>query len=189
MQRLSLAAITFVLLVAPLAANSGFLDGLKPSDFSAAGLDQLSAKQRATLEALVEAYKKGAVQQDRQDAPRPAAPPVVAESTRALSSPGTPAPSAKQGFFGRLKVTLQPGTEIDYAAVTSTIRGEFSGWGAHTVFVLANGERWQVANGDTYYTPAIKDIEVEIVPAKLGGFWMKIPALHTEVRVKQVPGK
>ena len=85
---------------------------------------------------------------------------------------------------------LVPGTKIEYAVVKSTIVGKFEGWDGYTVFPLANGQRWRVANsGEHFFTPPVENVEVEISPAALGGFWMNVPSLSISVRVRLLSDK
>jgi hypothetical protein len=81
------------------------------------------------------------------------------------------------------KVRLTPGTEVEYETVKSRIVGEFSGWEARTVFVLENGQRWQVTGGSSYVTPPVSGPAVEIVPGVLGSFWLKIDGVRVRAKV------
>ena len=80
---------------------------------------------------------------------------------------------------------LAPGTEIAYATVESRIAGNFTGWDGRAVLTLENGQRWQIANGGNYSTPALPSPQVKITPASLGGFWMTIEGVA--IRVKVLP--
>jgi hypothetical protein len=75
---------------------------------------------------------------------------------------------------------------VEFAAVESRIAGQFSGWSARTVFVLENGQRWQVSGGDSYVTPPVAGPVVKIAPGALGSFWMTIEGVRTRVRVVRV---
>jgi len=105
--------------------------------------------------------------------------------TKAAKAEVTESKKSSQGFFAKAKVLLVPGTQIEYAVIKTTITGKFEGWEGHTMFHLANGQRWQVVNSnENYFTPPKENVEVEISPATLGGFWMNFPALKTRVRVR-----
>jgi hypothetical protein len=78
---------------------------------------------------------------------------------------------------------LPAGTSVEYAAIESRIAGDFTGWQGKAVFVLENGQRWQMANAGNYYTPAIKSPAVKITPAAIGGFWMTIEGVNQRVKV------
>ncbi len=177
-----------------LPAEEGFLEAVKPGDFEAAGLGKLSPAERDRLNALVEAYKNHALVAAKDtisgtkgstEATGPVSAPSVAEVPEAKAKPSKGGP----GLFAKAKVMLMPGTQVEYATIKSTIPGKFRGWGGNTVFTLSNGQVWQVANGDSYFTPPVEDVEVEIIPSKLGGYWMRFPTLSTRVRVKLLMDK
>lgn len=172
-----------------LRAYGDFFTKLPPQDFAAAGLDKLSPEERQHLATLIEAYKKDAFAEGRKvekaaviaaqaAAPKPTNPQLASNSSSANST------GHSLGFLEKAKVLLKPGTQVEYEPIKSTIVGRFEGWESNTVFFLANGQRWQVVNGGSYFTPPKKDMEVEITPATLGGFWMDFPSLSTRVKVK-----
>ena len=67
--------------------------------------------------------------------------------------------------------------------------GNFTGWEGRAVLTLENGQRWQIANGGTYMTPALPSPNVKIVPANLGGFWMAIEGVANRVKVLPLGGR
>jgi hypothetical protein len=71
----------------------------------------------------------------------------------------------------------------------STIVGKFRGWEPKQVITLANGERWRVANADSYYTPVVEYPKVVVIPASMGGYWMEFPELKVRVRVNPLGGR
>jgi hypothetical protein len=183
-----------------LAGEADFSRSLSPDEFKAAGLDRLSPAELKRLDELVMARQNSdvaaarrAVEEARQarlaaeaatKAAKVAALAAEAEA-KAAKAEVTDAKKGNQAFQAKAKVMLVPGTQIEYAVIKSTIAGKFEGWDRNTIFVLANGQRWQVANsGDRYFTPPKDDVEVEIAPAALGGYWMYCPRLKVQVRVK-----
>ena len=84
---------------------------------------------------------------------------------------------------------LAPGTEIAYATVESRIAGNFTGWDGRAVLTLENGQRWQIANGGNYSTPALPSPQVKITPAALGGFWMTLEGVAMRVKVLPLGAK
>ena len=143
-------------LAAGHAAEEAFSRAVRAEDFAAAGLAKLSPGELARLDALVRDFKGGA-------------PAVRAD--------------AAGGVKEKKVVRLAAGTEVEYGAVESRIAGDFTGWEGRAVFVLENGQRWQVANGGSYYTPKLASPKVTITPAPLGGFWMAVEGVATRVRV------
>ncbi|MEI6052111.1 MAG: hypothetical protein WCQ44_05375 [Opitutaceae bacterium] len=193
MKRLLLAGILVMSeLTAGLYAQGKFSQAVQPEDFSAAGLAKLSPEERARLDALVESYKSGALATVRRDAEVAAAARIAAEARatqaeRAVEQAKAETKQVKQaqaGFLSKAKVMLTPGTEVEYLAVESRIRGKFSGWEGRQIFTLDNGQRWQLANPESYYTPEMEGPKVLITPAALGGFWMSLPELRKKLRVK-----
>ena len=137
-------------------------------------------------------YQSGALAAARRDAEAAEAARVFSEARRAEGASVARAQSeaggekkTEGGLLARAKVLLAPGTEIEYATVESRIAGNFTGWDGRAVLTLENGQRWQIANGGNYSTPALPSPQVKITPAALGGFWMTIEGVA--IRVKVLP--
>lgn len=188
------------------ADESGFSQTISPEDFKAAGLERLTPEERKRLDEMVAAYKKGLVTAAQTTADEAVKAKQAAEAeakvakeetiaakkeTQAVKAEAAEAKGGNQGFFSKAKIKVVPGTKIEYAEITSTIRGNFEGWSGRTIFVLENGQRWQVANSDDrYFTPPVQNVPVAIRPAALGGFWMSFPTLdEIRVRVKLLSSK
>jgi hypothetical protein len=203
-----------VVMVAARAAEESFSKAVRPEDFSAAGLAKLSPGELARLDALVRDYKSGASAVAEAMADRLAAAKREAEAaekaraaaearatkaaadaqaaearaTEARAARAEPAKPA-EGLLTRAKKVLVPaGAQIEVAGIESRIVGDFTGWRGKAIFTLENGQRWQMANADEYYTPAIKSPAVKIAPASFGGFWMTIEGVSQRVRVVPVGG-
>jgi len=202
-----LAGLLFIA-TAPLgwADEPGFSQAISPEDFKAAGLERLTPEERKHLDEMVAAYKKGLITAAQQTAEEAAKARQLAEAeakaakeealaakaeTKAVKAEAGDTKGSNQGFFAKAKVKIVPGTKIEYAEITSNIRGTFEGWGDRTIFSLENGQRWQVANsGERYFTPSVQNIPVAIRPAALGGFWMYFPSQgDIRVRVKLLGSK
>ena len=153
------------------AAENVFSKTVRAEEYSAAGQAKLSPDELAKLDALVMAFRSGALEAAQSSAAAAEAQAVANEKT------------ADSGFLAKAKVLLTPGTEVEYAAVESRIAGDFKGWEGGAVLTLENGQRWQIANGGFYNTPPVPSPKVKIVPASLGGFWMMIEGVSTRVRV------
>lgn len=199
MKRRILGILAFVALTAfAVAEETRFTESLTADDLAKAGLSQLTPEQRQRLDELVAAYKNGqlaAAQKAAVDAQKAkdealAAKQKAEKEAKEAKAEVAESKKATKGFFAKAKVLLVPGTKIEYAVVKSTIVGKFEGWDGYTVFPLANGQYWRVANsGEHFFTPPMKDVEVEITPAALGGFWMNVPSLNISVRVKLLSEK
>jgi hypothetical protein len=196
------------------AGEPDFTQSLSEADFTAAGLGRLTPAERRHLDKLIAAAQQNLAADARQSAEKArvakqkadealAAKSAAEAEARAmkeaakvakyeaeLSKAESVETKASKGFFAKAKVMIVPGTKIEYAEVQSKILGKFEGWEGRTIFRLANGQRWQVANSDErYYTPPADDLAVEIRPAAMGGFWMFLPALNKQVRVRLLPDK
>lgn len=191
-RRLLVGIVIMSVLASGLYAQEKFSEAVRAEDFSAAGLAKLSPEERTRLDALVEAYKSGALATARREAEAAASARIAAEAraTQAERAVEQAKAEAKQsnkaeaGFLAKAKVMLTPGTEVEYLAVESRIRGKFTGWEGRQIFTLENGQRWQLANPESYYTPEMEGPKVLITPAALGGFWMSLPELRKKLRVK-----
>lgn len=187
------------------AEEPSFSQSISREDFAAAGLERLTPAERQHLDEVVTAYKKGllveaqhtaeealkakqAAQRSAEEALK--AKQVAEAETQAAKAAAVESKGSDKGFFAKAKVKIVPGTKIEYAEIKTTIQGKFEGWTGRTVFNLANGQRWQVANSDDrYFTPPVQNVEVEIRQASFGGFWMFFPAQDVRVRVKLLSEK
>jgi hypothetical protein len=174
-----LAGLVFSALACGVRADEEkFSATLSPADLAAAGLAGITPAQLARLDELVERYKTGAP----TAAPRAAEPKPEA----AAVPPVRPGPAAGGSATASVPASVppKPGARAGVVPIESSIAGSFRGWAPRQVFVLANGQRWQVANNESYYSPVIENPKVEIVPAAFSGYWMRFPGLDVQVRVK-----
>lgn len=184
-------------------AEGDFTRTLTPEEAVATGLGKLTPAELAQLKAVVERYKSGevavaqgqaeahvtAVTQEAQQKVAVAEAKVKAAESRASAAP---AEAKKSPSWLKALITLKKAQEHPETAevLESRIAGEFTGWQGREIFTLENGQRWQVANGGGYYSPAVTSPSVKIYPAKLGGFWMKIEGVNSPVKVLPLdPGK
>jgi hypothetical protein len=153
----------------------------------------VAAEARGTAEAKAaraEAETQAAKAEARKaESARAEAAKVAQVQTEVAQAEAAKAKKAEVGLLARAKVRLTPGTEIEYATVESRIAGNFTGWEGRAVLTLENGQRWQIANGGTYMTPALPSPNVKIVPANLGGFWMAIEGVANRVKVLPLGGR
>ena len=66
------------------------------------------------------------------------------------------------------------------------ILGDFRGWTGRTTFTLANNQVWQQEGGDNCFFPKMVDPEVEIRPARLGGWKLTLLKEGLWIRVKRI---
>jgi hypothetical protein len=180
--------VFLVATAAALAEEKNFTRTISPADFESVGLNQLSPAQLKHLDELINAFKNSDVAAARRVADEALQAKRASEAeAKAARAEAAESRNSSQGFLAKAKVMLVPGTQVEYAVIKTTIPGKFEGWKGPTVFALANGQRWRVANsGEHYFTPPMDDVEVQITPAVLGGYWMFFPQLGKQVRVKLV---
>ena len=119
----------------------------------------LTPAERQHLDEMVTAYQKGLLAEAQHAAEealkaKQAARRSAEEALKAKQVAEADAKAAKRqrlnprgaarASSAKAKVLLVPGTKIEYAVIKSTIAGKFEGWDGHTIFNLANGQRWQV---------------------------------------------
>jgi len=186
---------TGLLQASSLAAEPPFTRQLSPEDFAAAGLNKLTPAERERLDALIARRGSEDLSQARAEANRAKAERALAETkaaeaaakAAALAAAPTPTPAPAASAAPRAgwlsKVTLKPGTAVEYETVETALVGDFSGWSVGTLFTLSNGQRWRVVNG-SYVAP--KDStprKVRIVPGVLGSFFLEIEGIRSRPKV------
>jgi hypothetical protein len=107
---------------------------------------------------------------------------IEAEKTAAAKAEAASKSAGAASLLAKAKGMLKS-SKPEVEAIESTIPGKFGGWESGQILTLANGQRWKVDRGQSYYTPAVQNPKVVIVPAAFAGFWMRFPELGAEVRV------
>ena len=188
-----------------------FTSTLSQADLAAVGLAGLTPAQRARLNALVEDYKRGTITSARHAAAEALAAQQAAEAQTARADKRAEAARLEavkaearrvdavkietnksadgSSNLTKAKESLKPAASSENLAIESSILGSFRGWEPRQVFTLANGQHWQVANRESYYSPVVENPKVVIVPAAIAGYWMRFPTLGAEVRVNLVSEK
>ena len=89
--------------------------------------------------------------------------------------PGTP-----DGMEPRLR------RDVPASPVSSTLTGRFEGFARGREYTLANGQVWKQV-GDAPSIGGRSDAPaVEITPARLGGWWLRVDGYNARVRVERV---
>ena len=118
---------------------------------------------------------------DALAAQRKAAPPVAPAATPAPGGQAAaPAPTGEAAFGKPVQV---PAAEL--ALIESRINGRFEGWNSKTVFILANGQRWQVSDGSNA-TVFLNDPKVRVRRAMLGSFFIEFEGTNQSARVRRI---
>jgi hypothetical protein len=183
------------------AAEETFSRAVTADDFSRAGLDLLSPAQRRNLDELVEKYKSGALAAARKSADEALAAKRAAEAEARAAKAEAGAARAEAGaakaqvgelkqsnisLVARAKAALASASKPEDAPASTTVTGKFTGWNNGSVLALANGQSFRVDGGERYYTPTIENPRVDILPASMGGYWLRFPDLGMQVRVNLV---
>lgn len=136
------------------------------AEFHRAGLGQLTPQQLQALESWLAEHGGELVR------PRPlAAERSATVAADRASHRGVPPVAAK----------ARPAREV----IHSTLAGNFRGWQPGTVLVLANGQRWRVADDSVLDTGRpLTDPAVTIKPGLVGGWLLKVEGYNTSARVQ-----
>ncbi|MCS4234780.1 hypothetical protein ACTUVK_000121 [Stenotrophomonas rhizophila] len=137
---------------------------MSPAEFKAAGLDTLSPAQLAALngwlQGKVAAVTADARQQAREEAREEGRQEVIVKN---------------RGFF-------------DFGSnepITSTLPGEFRGFGKGRTYVLANAQEWEQTDGTTLSAVRKTDPAVSITPGVAGVWYMRVEGVNTRAKVRR----
>ncbi len=110
---------------------------------------------------------------------------ALAAKARAAKTAGA-TPLAQAEKFGHETMPPKPGKPPEVPdAVQSHLDGIVEGWSSGTVFTLANGQRWQIADGSAA-TIYLKSPKVTIKRALLGGYVIELEGTNRTAKVKRV---
>ena len=134
---------------------------MSAEQFKAAGLDKLSAKELAALNAWLQQKVSSetavAVEKAREEGRK-----EVVEK--------------KRGFF-------------DFGSaepIESVIAGEFNGFGKGKQFTLQNGQVWEQTESATLAGVRKSDVPVKIKPGALGVWFMQVKGYNTQAKVRRI---
>lgn len=150
-----------------------------------------AAKAQADAEAKtarVEAEAKAAQADAEAKAARVEAGMRAAEA-QAQARAAAPAKAPAENAPAKGKVTVEPGTQVEFSTVESRIVGTFTGWEPRTVFTLENGQRWRNMSNASYVTSPLQAPTVKIVPGVLGSFWLTVEGVKQRVKVAPIVAK
>jgi len=111
----------------------------------------------------------------------PAAQAAGATSVAAASVAAAPAASAEQSFG-----LEQPKRAEPLRSIESTLTGTIDGWNPSSVFNLANGQAWKVADGSSAdFTPKTNP-KVRITRSLVGTMFLEIEGTNNSPKVRRV---
>jgi len=137
---------------------------MSPAEFKAAGLDKLSPAELTALNGWLQG-KVAAVAADTRE--------QVREQAREE---------------GRQEVIVKNRGFFDFGSnepITSTLQGEFRGFGKARRFVLTNGQEWEQSD-DTVLSGVRKtNPAVSISPGLLGVWYLRVDGVNTRAKVRR----
>ena len=150
---------TFALSIAGpgFAQDRSLQDRMGMAEFRAAGLDRLDVEQLARLDAWFARQLDGAVAEAS-----------TAAAAQSDSGVGLRAP------------------QVAPVEVDSTLAGAFNGFAKGREYTLANGQVWRQTDAAVLPGVSLQDARVQIRPARLGGWWLKVADFNTRARVERV---
>lgn len=142
----------------PLAAQDSIRAQMTPEEFSAAGLDKLSAEELSRLDAWLNRT-------------------VVAESEKAAVAAKEAVEKDARGFFSF--GSTEP--------VVARIVGEFRGFGRGREYTLDNGNVWQQVDEARLVGARLDSPQVRVTPSVIGNNWyMAVEGYNTRAKVQRI---
>jgi hypothetical protein len=179
MKRLLLLSI----LLLRTATAADFWTQLTPAERAAAGIEQLTPAQQATLDQLAARYAKEGARQAVEVVKAEARQETVAAVQQARQQ----AKEEAQGESRQRKIANAGlAARDDDEAIRTRIVGDFRGWTGNTVFRLENGQSWQQADKENRFFPKQTNPEVELIPSAWAGWKLKIVSEGLWVKVKRL---
>jgi len=137
---------------------------MSPAEFKAAGLDKLSPAELTALNGWLQG-KVAAVAADTRE--------QVREQAREE---------------GRQEVIVKNRGFFDFGSnepITSTLQGEFRGFGKARKFVLANGQEWEQSDDTVLSGVRRTNPTVSISPGLLGVWYLRVDGVNTRAKVRR----
>ena len=142
----------------PLAAQESIRAQMTPEEFSAAGLDKLSAGELARLDAWLNRT-------------------VVDESEKAAVAAKEAVEREARGFFNF--GSNEP--------VVARIVGEFRGFGRGREYTLDNGNVWQQVDDARLVGARLDNPQVQVSPSLIGNAWyMAVDGYNKRAKVQRI---
>jgi len=80
-------------------------------------------------------------------------------------------------------------TSAPASVVETSLDGTFDGWSKGTIFQFANGQRWQVTDGNYVTPPERGPKKVRIVPTSFGGYFLEIEGAKVRAKARLIGGQ
>ena len=99
------------------------------------------------------------------------------------AAPAAAATRSKEENFG---IEAKKQREAEPASITSTVAGNFEGWGPGSQIRLANGQVWRVIDGSEAVLPRTRDAKVTIERNLFGTLFLKVEGTNNSAKVRRV---
>lgn len=109
--------------------------------------------------------------------------PVGAKPAVAAAAPAPGAVRSKEENFG---MEAKKQREEEPTSITSTVAGEFQGWGPGSQIRLANGQVWRIIDGSEAVLPRMRDAKVRIERNMFGTLFLKVEGTNSSAKVRRV---
>ena len=149
-----------LLLLLPCAASAqdALQDKMTPAEFKAAGLDQLTPAELASLNAWLQGK-------------------VTEETRKAASEARKEVEQKNRGVFDF--GSSEP--------IVSRLKGDFAGFGNGKRYLLENGQEWRQADNAKLHGVRKSNPEITIRPSLIGNAWyLTVEGYNTRTRVERI---
>jgi len=93
------------------------------------------------------------------------------------------APARKEDSFG---IEQKKQREAQPQSITSTIDGDFQGWGPSSQIRLANGQVWRIIDGSEAVLAPMRNPKVTIERNMFGTLFLKVEGTNSSAKVRRV---
>lgn len=93
------------------------------------------------------------------------------------------APARKEDNFG---IEEKKQREAQPQSITSTIAGDFQGWGPSSQIRLANGQVWRIIDGSEAVLAPMRNPKVTIERNMFGTLFLKVEGTNSSAKVRRV---
>ena len=76
--------------------------------------------------------------------------------------------------------------EAEPTSISSTIAGDFQGWGPSSQIRLANGQVWRIIDGSDAVLPLMRNPKVTIERNMFGTLFLKVEGTNSSAKVRRV---
>lgn len=110
----------------------------------------------------------------------------MASQTTAAAAPAEAQLAEARAAGRREAAQLRTASEAAPEPVSSTLAGRFEGFRRGREYTLANGQVWKQVGETSMEGVRAEAPAIEIEPARLGGWWMRVAGYNLRVRVERV---